>query len=59
MRASTMWMVKGMFHEARGTARRMAGTMLSNRTLGAKGSIERLTGKMQRKFGKLEGMCGF
>lgn len=59
MRASTKWMAKGMFHEVRGTAKKIVGSLLSNRTLGAKGKFEQITGKVQRKIGKVEGMCGF
>jgi len=59
MRASTKWMARGMFHEARGTAKKIVGSLLSNRILGAKGKFERITGKVQRKIGKVEGMCGF
>lgn len=59
MRASTKRMTKGMFHEVRGTAKKIVGALFSSRTLGAKGRIERLTGKFHRKIGKLQGMCGY
>lgn len=59
MRTSTRHMAKGMFHEVRGMAKKIVGRMIANRALGAKGRIERLAGKMQRKVGKVEGMCGF
>jgi uncharacterized protein YjbJ (UPF0337 family) len=52
-------MTKGMFHEVRGTAKKIVGALFSSRTLGAKGRIERLTGKFHRKIGKLQGMCGY
>jgi uncharacterized protein YjbJ (UPF0337 family) len=36
----------------------MAGKICSNRTMGIKGKIERLTGKFQWKIGKFQGVCG-
>lgn len=59
MRASTKRMAKGMFHEVRGTAKRVVGSLISNRTLGAKGRLERLAGKIHRKIGRVQGMCGY
>lgn len=58
MRTSTKHVAKGMFHEVRGMAKKIVGRMIANRTMGTKGKIERLAGKMQRKIGKVEGMCG-
>lgn len=59
MKASTKRMAKGMFHEVRGTAKKIVGSLTANRTLGAKGTLERLSGKIQRKIGKVQGTCGF
>lgn len=59
MRASTKRIAKGMFHEARGTAKKILGSLLSSRTLGVKGKFEQITGKVHRKIGKIQGMCGF
>lgn len=59
MKASTKLMAKGVFHEVKGTAKSIAGAMTANRTLGAKGKVERLAGKVQVKIGKVEGFCGF
>jgi len=58
MRVSTRFMVRGIFHEMRGKVKEMVGSVCSNRKLGAKGTFERITGKMQRKVGKVQGMCG-
>jgi uncharacterized protein YjbJ (UPF0337 family) len=59
MRASTKRMAKGVFHEVRGTAKKVVGSLISNRTLGAKGRLEQISGKVHRKIGKVQGMCGF
>ncbi|GFE57110.1 MULTISPECIES: CsbD family protein [Geobacteraceae] len=59
MRTSTKRMAKGIFHEVRGTAKRMVGSLISNRTLETKGRFERITGKVQRKIGKVQGAWGF
>jgi uncharacterized protein YjbJ (UPF0337 family) len=52
-------MAKGMFHEVSGTAKKVVGSIISNRTLETKGKIERIAGTVQRKVGKVQGMCGF
>ena len=59
MRASTKRMAKGVFHEVRGTAKKIVGAVTANRTLGAKGKLERVAGKVQRKIGKTQAICGF
>lgn len=59
MRASTKRITRGMFHEVRGTAKRIIGSLFSNRTLGAKGTVERIAGKIHRKIGKFQGVCGY
>jgi len=59
MRASTKRMAKGIFHEVRGTAKKIVGSLISNRTLGARGRIELMSGKVHRNIGKLQGIWGF
>lgn len=59
MKSSTKRMAKGMFHEVSGTAKKVVGSILSDRTLETKGRIERIAGTVQRKIGKVQGMCGF
>jgi uncharacterized protein YjbJ (UPF0337 family) len=59
MRASTRRITKGMFYEFRGTAKKIIGSLFSRRTLGAKGKLEQIAGKVHRKVGKVQGMCGF
>jgi len=36
----------------------LAGRVLSNRTMGVKGKIECLAGRLQWKVGKVQGLCG-
>lgn len=59
MRASRRYMAKGIFHEWRGAVKEIVGRVSSNRTVGVKGTFERITGKVQRKIGKACGVCGF
>lgn len=59
MRASTKRIAKGMFHEVRGSAKKIAGSLLANRKMRAKGRLERITGKVHRKIGKVQGRFGF
>ena len=59
MRASTKRKAKGVFHAVRGTAKKIVGAMIANRTLGAKGKLERVSGKVQLKIGKAQALCGF
>lgn len=59
MRPSRKYMAKGMFHEWRGAVKEIVGRVSSKRTMGVKGTFERMTGKVQRKIGKACGKCGF
>jgi uncharacterized protein YjbJ (UPF0337 family) len=47
-----------MFRVVRGTVKEIAGTISSNTTMGFKGKLERLAGKIQWKIGKAQGFCG-
>jgi uncharacterized protein YjbJ (UPF0337 family) len=58
MKLSTRYQAKGIFRVVRGTVKEFAGKVSSNTTLGVIGKFERLTGKVQRKIGKVQGLCG-
>lgn len=59
MKASTRYMAKGFFHEVRGTVKEFVGGMSSNTALGVKGKLERMSGKVQWRIGKVQGKFGF
>jgi len=59
MKISTRYQARGLFHRVRGTVRQAAGKVCSNTTLGAKGRLEKIAGKVQWKIGKVQGFCGF
>jgi uncharacterized protein YjbJ (UPF0337 family) len=52
------YQAKGMFRVVRGTVKEIAGKLTSNTTLGVKGKFDRLAGKIQWRFGKVQGICG-
>ena len=58
MKLSTRYQAKGMFRVVKGTIKEIAGKISSNTTLGVKGKFERFAGKVQRKIGKAQGLCG-
>jgi hypothetical protein len=58
MKLSTRYQARGIFRIIRGTTRKIAGTILSKRMMGTKGSLDCLTGKLQRKLGKVQGVFG-
>jgi uncharacterized protein YjbJ (UPF0337 family) len=59
MKLSTRYQAKGMFHIVRGTVKNISGKITSNTTLGVRGKIERLTGKVQCKISKTQRVFGF
>ena len=58
MKLSTRYQAKGIFRVVKGTVKEIAGKISSNTTLGVKGKFERFAGKVQRKIGKAQGLCG-
>jgi uncharacterized protein YjbJ (UPF0337 family) len=58
MKLSTRYQMKGMLRVVKGSVKEMAGTVSSNTLLGVKGKVERLTGKVQWKIGKAQGLVG-
>lgn len=59
MKLSTRYQARGLFRILRGTTKALAGKICSNRALGVKGKVECLTGRIQLKIGKVQGLCGF
>lgn len=58
MKLSTRFRLNGIYHEVRGTVRGFIGKIGSNRILGAKGNLERISGKLQYRVGKFQGAIG-
>ena len=54
MKRSTKGRAKGIFHEWKGTIKGNAGKLTNNRGLEAKGIVEKIAGKIQKKFGQVE-----
>ena len=58
MKLSTRYRLNGIFHQVKGTVRGFVGKISSNRTLNAKGRVERIVGKLQGRVGKVSGVIG-
>ena len=58
MKSSTRDRAEGMFHEAKGKAREMAGKITDNPKLEAKGKAEKIAGKVQEKVGQIKKVVG-
>jgi uncharacterized protein YjbJ (UPF0337 family) len=54
MKSSNRDKVEGAFHEATGKVREMAGKITDNPKLEAKGKIEKIAGKAQKKVGQVK-----
>jgi uncharacterized protein YjbJ (UPF0337 family) len=54
MKRSTKDKAKGIFHEWKGTIKGKAGKLTNNPGLEAKGIVEKIAGKIQRKLGQVE-----
>jgi uncharacterized protein YjbJ (UPF0337 family) len=54
MKRSTKNKAKGIFHELKGTIKSKAGKLTTNRSLEAKGIVEKIAGKIQKKIGQVE-----
>jgi len=54
MKSSMKDEVKGMFYEAKGKVKEMAGEITDNSKLEAKGKAEKIAGKVQEKIGQLK-----
>jgi uncharacterized protein YjbJ (UPF0337 family) len=50
--------VKGSFHEAKGKAKEMIGRNNADPDLEAQGTVEKLSGKVQKKVGQVKKVLG-
>lgn len=50
--------VKGTLHEAKGKIKEVAGKITDNPKLEAKGVVEKLAGKAERKLGEIKKVIG-
>ena len=50
--------VKGAFHTAKGKVKEVAGKVTDNPKLQAKGLVEKLAGKAQKKLGEVKKVLG-
>jgi uncharacterized protein YjbJ (UPF0337 family) len=50
--------VKGTLHEAKGKFKEVAGKITDNPKLQAKGTVEKLRGKAERKLGEVKKVIG-
>jgi len=58
MKASTKDQAEGKFHEVKGKVKEQAGHLTNNSDLEAKGTGEKLAGKVQGKIGQVEKVLG-
>lgn len=58
MKLSTRYRLNGIFHQLRGTFRRFIGKISANRSLGTRGRLERLAGRLQGRVGRVSGVIG-
>ena len=58
MKSSMKDKVKGTFHEAKGKVKEMAGKITDNPKLEARGTGEKVAGKVQEKIGQVEKVLG-
>jgi uncharacterized protein YjbJ (UPF0337 family) len=58
MKSSIKDKVKGTFHEAKGKVKEVAGEITDNPTLEAKGTAEKIGGKIQQKIGQAKKAFG-
>jgi len=58
MKSSMKDKVKGTFHDAKGKVKEMAGKITDNPELEAKGSAEKIAGKVQKKIGQVKKVLG-
>jgi len=56
MKTSTKDQMKGKLREVKGTAKQRVGQITKNPRLRVEGQLEKMAGKMQQKFGQMEGV---
>jgi uncharacterized protein YjbJ (UPF0337 family) len=54
MKSSTKDQIKGKFHEVKGKVKEKTGQAINNPHLESEGRSENLSGKVQKKIGKIE-----
>lgn len=54
MKSSTKDQIKGKFHEVKGKIKEKTGQVINDPDLKSEGQSENLSGKVQRKIGKIE-----
>jgi len=58
MKSSTRDKTEGTFHELKGKVKEVAGKLSDNPKLQAKGTIEKIGGKVQQKIGEVKKVLG-
>jgi uncharacterized protein YjbJ (UPF0337 family) len=58
MKSSTKDRAEGKFHEAKGKVKEMAGKLTDNPKLEARGTGEKIAGKVQEKIGDVKKVLG-
>ncbi len=58
MKSSMKDKVEGIFHEAKGKVKEVAGEITDNPKLETKGKSEKLAGKVQEKIGQVKKVLG-
>jgi uncharacterized protein YjbJ (UPF0337 family) len=58
MKSSTKDKAKGMFHQATGKVKEVAGKLSDNPNLEAEGTGEKIAGKVQEKIGQVKKVWG-
>ena len=58
MKLSTKYQARGMAHIVKGTVKGVFAKISANRTLGLKGKLEKVAGRMQCRIGKVQGAIG-
>jgi len=58
MKQSTKDKAKGRFHEVKGKVKEKVGRATNNPDLEAEGIVEKIGGKVQKKFGQVEKVVG-
>jgi uncharacterized protein YjbJ (UPF0337 family) len=54
MKSSTENKIEGGFHEEKGKIKEKMGELVKNSNLEAEGTVEKIAGKIQKKFGRLK-----
>ena len=58
MKSSVRDKAEGAFHKVKGTVKEMAGKISDNKELEAKGTAEKIAGKVQGKVGQVKKVLG-